>query len=61
MCKMIGLIVSKLTAVFGDPWEILLFNYSIQIKTSEIWEDMKRKNDTPMVMLQRQSIKQKKV
>lgn len=58
---MIGLIVSKLTAVFGDPWEILLFNYSIQIKTSEIWEDMKRKNDTPMVMLQRQSIKQKKV
>ena len=37
-----------------------MFNYSIQIKTSEIWEDMKRKNDTPMVMLQRQSIKQKK-
>ena len=58
---MIGLIVSKLTAVFGNPWEIFLFNYSIQLKTSEIWEDMKRKNDTPMVMLQRQSIKQKKV
>ena len=58
---MIGLIVSKLTAIFGIPWEIFLFNCSIQLKTSEIWEDMKRKNDTPMVMLQRQSIKQKKV
>ena len=57
---MIGLIVSKLTAVIGYPWEILLFNYSVQIKTGEIWEDVKRKNDTPMVMLQRQSIKQKK-
>ena len=40
-----------ITAVFGNPREIFLFNYSIQLKTSETWEDMKRKNDTPMVML----------
>ena len=43
VCKIIGLTVSKLTAVFGNPWEIFLFNCSIQLKTSEIWEDMKRK------------------
>ena len=37
------LTVSELTAVFGNPWEIFRFNCSIQLKTSEIWGDMKRK------------------
>lgn len=58
VCKIIGLIVSKLTAVFGNPWQIFLFN-----STKNEWNlgGHEKKNDTPMVMLQRQSIKQKKI